>query len=293
MVLELNGCLKVCYSNKYLEDRIKEFLKKENIKTFKDPKRGYITLYNKPLAALTIKDWGRTEQRNVIVYCSVLWSSVSENDSLAMLTDEMKQDINKTETKLQEGTSKSVIQVPVIPVWVPYKTLNNLTELPIGSIHKVTAIGYAKHYGTDKLVVQLEDGTLYQAEEFLELCKDSLHNCCKIIIEKLRLDKARRKSAVCKIVQQGDWSGLVYYKQVPMLSSKNKDAKVLDVKTVTYNSQKRKLVLLEDGNVYKIKKSKLEDNVKPGLRLHQNVRLYVCLLLHNLMYILYNLLMWL
>ena len=69
-------------------------------------------------------------------------------------------------------------------------------------------------------------------------------------------------------MQQGDWSGLVYYKQVPMLSSKNKDAKVLDVKTVTHNSQKRKLVLLEDGNVYKIKKSKLEDNVKPGLRLH-------------------------
>ena len=160
----------------------------------------------------------------MIVYCSVLWSSVSENDSLAMLTDEMKQDINKTETKLQEGTSKSVIQVPVIPVWVPYKTLNNLTELPIGSIHKVTAIRYAKHYGTDKLVVQLVNGTLYQAGEFLELCKDSLHNCCKIIIEKLRLDKARIKSAVCKIVQQGDWSGLVYYKQVPMLSSKNKDA---------------------------------------------------------------------
>ena len=32
------------------------------------------------------------------------------------------------------------------------------------------------------------------------------------------------------------------------------DAKVLDVKTVTHNSQECKLVLLEDGNVYKIKK---------------------------------------
>ena len=109
MVLELNGCLKVCNSNKYLEDQIKEFLKKENIKTLKNPKGGYITLYNKPLASLTIKGWGRTEQSHVIVYCSVLWSCVSENDSLAMLTDEMKQDINKTERKLQEGTPKSVI----------------------------------------------------------------------------------------------------------------------------------------------------------------------------------------
>ena len=203
----------------------------------------------------------------MIVYCSVLWSCVSENDSLDG-TDELKQDINKTETKLQEGTSKSGIQVPVIPVWVPFKTLNNLTELPIGSIHKVTAIGYAKHYGTDKLVVQLEDGTLYQAGEFLERTKEDLLSDCKIIIEKNRVDSSKRKFVMCKIVQQGDWSGLVDYKQVPMLSSKNKDAKVLDLKTVKNNSQKRKLVLLEDGNVYKIKKSKLEGNVKPGLRLN-------------------------
>ena len=53
-----------------------------------------------------------------------------------------------------------------------------------------------------------------------------------------------------------------------MLSSKNKDAKVLDIKTVRHNSQECKLVLLEDGNVYKIKRSKLEGNVKPGLRLN-------------------------
>ena len=48
-----------------------------------------------------------------------------------MLTDEMKQELNDAETKLQEGMSKSAIQVPVIPVWVPYKALNNLTESPI------------------------------------------------------------------------------------------------------------------------------------------------------------------
>ena len=149
-----------------------------------------LSVYNKPLAALTIKGWGRTEQRHVIVFCSVFWSCVSENDSLVMLTDEMKQDINKTETKLQVVTSKSVIQVHVIPVWVPYKTLNNLTELPIGRLHKVTAIGYAKHYGTDTLVVQLEDDTLYQAGEFLEKTKENLLSDCKIIIEKYRVDSS-------------------------------------------------------------------------------------------------------
>ena len=133
---------------------------------------------------------------------------------------------------------------------------------------KVTAIGYAKHYGTDKLVVQLEDGTLYQAGEFLEKTKEDLLSDCKIIIEKYRVDSSKRKFVMCKIVQQGDWPGLVDYKQVPMLSSKNKDAKVLDVKTITHNSQERKLVLLEDRNAYKIKKSKLEGNVKPGFRLN-------------------------
>ena len=164
-------------------------------------------------------------------------------------------------------TTYSVEPLPFIPVWVSYKALNNLAELPVGSVHALAGIGYAKHYGQDKLVVQLDNGVSYQAGEFLEACKDSLLNGCKIIIEKLRLDKARRKCAVCKILQKGDWSGLVDYKQVRMLSSKNKDTKVVDVKTVTHNSQKHKLVLLEDGNVYKIKKSKLEDHVSPGLTL--------------------------
>ena len=114
-----------------------------------------------------------------------------------------------------------------------------MVELPVGSVHAVAGIGYAKHYGQDKLVVQLENGVSYQAGEFLEASKDSLLNGCKIIIEKNRVDSSKRKYVVCKIVEKDDWSGLVDYKQVPMLSSKNKDAKVLDVKTVTHNSQKR------------------------------------------------------
>ena len=117
----------------------------------------------------------------------------------------------------------------------------------------MTGIGYAKRYGQDKLVVQLDNSVSYQAGEFLEACNDRLLSGCKTIIEKFRLDKARRKSAVCKIVQKGDLSGLIDYKQVPMRSSKNKDAKVLDITTVTHHFQKCKQVLLEDGNVYKIK----------------------------------------
>ena len=265
MIIDIDGSLKVCYSNKYLEDRIRERLRNDTLVYITDPQRGFITLYNKPLATLTIKGWGRTEQCHVIVYCSLSWTTTSKNDSLIMQTENALQGIKNTEEKLKELTTSSIEQLPSIPILVPYKTLNNLAELPIGSVHAVSGIGYAKHYGKDKLVVQLDHGVSYQAGEFLETCKDSLVNGCKIIIEKCRVDSSKRKYVVCEIVQKGDWSGYVDYKSVPMLSSKNKDTKVLDVKTVTHNSQKRKLVLLEDGTVYKIKKSKLEDHVSPGL----------------------------
>jgi hypothetical protein len=53
---------------------------------------------------------------------------------------------------------------------------------------------------------------------------------------------------------------------VPLLPASNKreKLKVLDVKPVEHKGQKRKLVLTENGTVYKVKRSKLEDNVKAG-----------------------------
>ena len=265
MILEIDRSLKVCYTNKYLEDRIRERLRGETLVYITGPQRGFITLYNKPLATLTIKGWGLAEQRNSIVYCSLSWTTTSKNDSLTTHRENTLKDIKDAEDKLKDVTTYSEKPLPSIPVWVPYKALNNLAELPIGSAHAVSGIGYAKYYGKDKLVIQLDNGVSYQAGEFLETCKDSLVNGCKIIIEKYRVDSSKRKYVVCKIVQKGDWSGYVDNKSVPMLSSKNKDTKVLDVKTVTQNFQKHKFVLLEDGNVYKIKKSKLEYHVSPGL----------------------------
>ena len=122
------------------------------------------------------------------------------------------QDIKNTEEKLKEVTTFSVEPLPSIPVWVPYKALNNLAELPIGSVYTVSGIGYAKHYGKDKLVVQLDNGVSYQVGEFLETCKDSLVYGCKIIREKCRVDSSKRKYVMYKIVQKGDWSGYVDYK---------------------------------------------------------------------------------
>ena len=53
---------------------------------------------------------------------------------------------------------------------------------------------------------------------------------------------------------------------IPSNNIKRKVIKVLDVKPIEHNykGQKRKLVLAEDGNVYKVKRSKLENTVKGG-----------------------------
>ena len=48
-------------------------------------------------------------------------------------------------------------------------------------------------------------------------------------------------------------------------ANKKKDVlKVLDAKSVEHKGQKRKLLLAEDGTVYKVKRSKMENSVEAG-----------------------------
>ena len=149
---------------------------------------------------------------------------------------------------------------------VPYKHIQNLAELPLGSTHTIIAIGYIENYGQQKLVVKLEDGQTYQAGEYLEEKKEQLTEMCQIVIPKTKLSPTRKKLAVCKIVQHGDWGGVLDYDEVPLLPAKKKRnaLKVLDVNPVEHKGQKRKLLLAEDGTVYKVKRSKMENNVEAG-----------------------------
>ena len=89
---------------------------------------------------------------------------------------------------------------------------------------------------------------------------------CKIVISKTNLSPTRKKFAVCKVVQKGDWTGLLDYEKVPLLpaNKKRNAVKVLDVKSVEHKGRKCKLLLAEDGTVYKVKRSKLENIVEAG-----------------------------
>ena len=46
---------------------------------------------------------------------------------------------------------------------------------------------------------------------------------CKIVISKTKLSPIRKKFAVCKVVQKGDWTGLLLdYEKVPLLPANKK-----------------------------------------------------------------------
>lgn len=266
------GNLGLCYSNKYIEAYLQENLSDAENEQIRDPKRNYLTLYNKPLAVLYITGWGRTLQRHVIVYCTMSFTSEMEKYSIKhkqrQLTREMKEDEKMLENAITESNQSKMMCGLAKEEMVPYKHMKNLAELPLGSTYTILAIGYSEHYGQQKLVLKLDDGTLYQAGDNLEEQKEQLMDGCKIVITKTKLSSTRKKYAICKIVQRGDWAGILEYEKVPLLppNNKRKNVKVLDVKPIVFKGKKRKLLLVEDayGAVYKVKRSKLEDTVQPG-----------------------------
>ena len=136
--------------------------------------------------------------------------------------------------------------------------------LPVGSVHNVEAIGNITHYGTPRLVIKIE-GKIYQAGQDLEDKEAELKKDCRIKIEKVRLNISRRvKYAICKIYEKGDWTAMTNYKDTKMLSNFDGTTCIVDVQTVDVKGTKRKLLLTNTGDVYKLKKSKLEEGLKSG-----------------------------
>ena len=54
------------------------------------------------------------------------------------------------------------------------------------------------------------------------------------------------------------------YSKTPMLSTFDGSTSVVDVRTVDVKGTKRKLLLTNTGDIYKLKKSKLEEGLKLG-----------------------------
>ena len=57
---------------------------------------------------------------------------------------------------------------------------------------------------------------------------------------------------------------MVDYTKTPMLSKFDGKTCIVDVRSVDVKGTKRKLLITNAGDVYKLKKSKLEETVTPG-----------------------------
>ena len=238
---------------------MRENLTDEEKEKIRDPKRNYTSpsSRNHWLSSVLLDGVAR-HKRNVIVYCNLTLAEEMEKDFIKSLREQITREIHEEKSKMARADPTISVESPPFLVreeMVPYKHMQNLTELPLGSTHTVTAIGYIDHYGQQKLVVKLDDGITYQGGEHLERQEEQLTKMCKIVISKTKLLSTRKKFAVCKVVQKGDWTGLLDYEKVPLLpaNKKRNAVKVLDVNSVEHKGQKRKLLLTEDGTVYKVK----------------------------------------
>ena len=104
----------------------------------------------------------------------------------------------------------------------------------------------------------------YQAGEDVEGKVEKLTKNCSIKIDKIRINRSRRvKYAIYNIYDPQDWTAHVDYAKTLMLRIFDGNTCVVNVKVVDVKGAKRKLLLEDNGNVYKLKRAKLEISVKP------------------------------
>ena len=207
---------------------------------------GFLSLDKKSLGVLEITEKGTNAHGNVAVYTNFILNAPNKE---------------KKSSPTPKVIPTLVNEIPTIPRenLLPYRDYENITVLPVGSVHNVEAIGNITHYGTPRLVIKIE-GKIYQAGQDLEDKEVELKKDCRIKIEKVRLNISRRvKYAICKIYEKGDWTAMTDYKDTKMLSNFDGTTCIVDVQTVDVKGTKRKLLLTNTGDVYKLKKSKLEE----------------------------------
>ena len=212
---------------------------------------GFLSLDKKELGVLQLTGKGTNAYGQVSIYVNFVLSP-------------------KNPPKKPSPSPKSVPtlgkEIPTIPreELLPYREYENIIVLSVGSVHKIEAIGEIIHYGTSRLVVKIED-KIYQAGQDLEEKKDQLTLGCSIKVEKIRKNQTRHvKYAICSVYKKGDWTAMADYSKTPMLSKFDGTTCVVDVRSVNVKGTKRKLLLTNTGDIYKLKMSKLEEGLKLG-----------------------------
>ncbi len=249
--------IRVVYGN----SKVNSLLESLDLAEYFRASAGYYCLAEKkPIGTITVTGtaWG---QRNKIVFVDISMDSdktvtqaVSKtNGELAQLTN-----INGREEK-EELHVLTREEQPL------YSSIADLHSC-IGTTKDVIAYGQQKFRGKLHGIVKFLDGTLYRAGIDLESKSNLLSKGSKVRVLKKRIDQNTRKPyAVVEIIEAGDWS-CCNYKDLPFVNTVN-NGLVVSVKEITVKSAKRKIALLDNGKVYKCKRSKLENSMHPGYKL--------------------------
>ena len=119
----------------------------------------------------------------------------------------------------------------------------------------MSATGYAKSYGATRLIVKIGD-SFYQAGDDVEGNITLLKPNCILKIEKMQIKRSTRsKHVICSVYPANDWTAHVEYSKTPILGRFDGSPCVVDVKAIDVKGVKRKLLLTQDGSVYKLKRS--------------------------------------
>ena len=264
LILSIDGEWRLVWGN----FAIKEFfnsLPVEETEKLKDPVTGFLAVYNKPLGILNITGRGMNKYGKTTVYCSVTLKDTSTGEALNELTTATQSSINEMETKIATCLSGPSLEVPCLPKeqLLNYTEYTNLSTLALGSVVQVNAIGFLSYYGIDRLIVITDKGA-FQAGDDLEEKYQMIKKDSYLKILRTKLNKSRKKYAYCEIFDKKDWSVFVDYSKTPILSDFNGKNCIVDVKCVTIKGKKRKLLMSDEGKVFRMKKCKLENVIKPG-----------------------------
>ena len=251
LLVEVDGETYVVWSNAKINGVI-DSIPKEEMQKLLDTKSGIMCQTEKELATLSITGRGTNSYGLTKVFCKFV-----VNHPTALATREVVHEA-KNQNEGEELTTFGQDNL------LPYREYRNLTELPLGSANKVSAIGYAKSYGEERLVVKIGDN-FYQAGDDVESNVENLKLNSILKIEKICTRPARHtKYAVCSIYEPGDWTACMEFVKTPMLKNRDGSTCIVDVKTIDVRGKKRTLLLTDQGMVYRLKQSKLEDTVQPG-----------------------------
>ena len=219
----------------------------------------FLVMYDRPLASLTITGRGTNPYGNITVQCTFKILEFVIDSSIPKLRSQTEAQLAKYKSDIADDVVTGNLQIPLMDRehLRPYKEYQNLTILPVGSIHKIMGIGYISHYGMERMVVKLQD-SVYQAGEDLQSKVNDLRDSCYIKILKIR---SNNKSCVrygeCKIFLYDDyWTAFVDYDKLPMFSNFAGETCIVDVKSVEHKTGKRKILLTEQGEIFKMKRSK-------------------------------------